>query len=122
MGGQRVVNSISKIGDLIESNGKNPSEGAYIFYYDYVIGNGKSFCGNEFKCRWKNSDHKSIVRRKKEKYDEENKNIEYYYYTIKENPDYKAAQEILTAYKKRFVLEKEFPFYEEQADGGQVRR
>lgn len=65
---------------------------------------------------------KALYGEKKEKYDEENKNIEYYYYRIKENPDYKAAQEILTAYKKRFVLEKEFPFYEEQADGGQVRR
>ena len=39
-GGQKVVDSIAKLGDLIESNGKNPSEGTYIFYYDYGDGTG----------------------------------------------------------------------------------
>ena len=39
-GGQRVVNSISKLEELIESNGSNPSEGAYVFYYDYGDGTG----------------------------------------------------------------------------------
>ena len=32
-GGQRVIDSVTKLGDLKESNGINPSEGTYVFYY-----------------------------------------------------------------------------------------
>ena len=39
-GGQKVVNSISKLGNLTESNEKNPSNGSYVFYYDYGDGTG----------------------------------------------------------------------------------
>lgn len=39
-GGQKVIDSIAILGDLIESNGKNPSEGTYLFYYDYGDGTG----------------------------------------------------------------------------------
>ena len=39
-GGQKVVDSISKLSDLIEASGKNPAEGAYVFYYDYGDGTG----------------------------------------------------------------------------------
>ena len=39
-GGQRVVDSVVQLSDLIESQGKNPSEGSYIFYF--VDSNGKT--------------------------------------------------------------------------------
>lgn len=39
-GGQRVVNSVVKLGELIQSNEKNPSEGTYVFYF--VDANGKT--------------------------------------------------------------------------------
>ncbi len=39
-GGQKVIDSILKIDDKFESNGTNPSEGTYIFYFDYGDGTG----------------------------------------------------------------------------------
>jgi len=43
--------------------------------------------------------------------------VDYYYYKLKEVPDYNIAQNVLDSYKKRIVLEQEFPFYDEQEDG-----
>ncbi len=38
--GQLVVNNIAQIDDLKSSDGKNPSAGTYVFYYDYGDGTG----------------------------------------------------------------------------------
>ena len=39
-GGQKVIDSIALLEDLINSNGKNPKKGLYIFYFDYGDGTG----------------------------------------------------------------------------------
>ena len=40
-GGQRVVDTIISLGDaIIKAGERNPSEGTYIFYYDYGDGTG----------------------------------------------------------------------------------
>ena len=48
---------------------------------------------------------------------EQHEVLDYYYYTIKDNPDYVGAQKILNTYKKRVVMKEKFPFYDELKSG-----